>query len=223
MGRDTGQLPTFPSAVSCGLQGQAGTQTSILTVPGYGELPASPELLQASAELAHAQSAAEALTEDASLLLASASASSLSVGESIMEGAINDLLQAAAPDLQLTPSRQQSQAQAAIQTGSPEVPTQLVRHRSQAVMTSKERAERPHRRPQALTEAAVQATLASQAGHPAMQPGSHQVTVQAALQRQTSIPVPSALQDALAHDCPSSCGIAEHCCTTICCTLLKAG
>lgn len=133
-----------------GLQDHAGTQTSFLTVPDFGEVPASPELLQASAELAHAQSTAEALTEETSLLLARASASSLSLGESITEGTIADLLQAAVPDQAEEPGplRQRSTAQAAIQTGPVEVPMRPSTQQVGSTLVIAERATQASHQPQ---------------------------------------------------------------------------
>lgn len=90
--------------------------------PGIPELPGLSEPRQVRAELADAQSTAEVLTAEASLLVTSESASSLSLGESIMEGTIADLLQAPAPKLEQAPSRQQSTAHAAIQAQLADAP-----------------------------------------------------------------------------------------------------
>lgn len=172
----------------CDLQGQ----TSLLSVPDFAEVPASAELLQASAQLAHAQSAAE----EASLLLASASASSLSLGESIMEGTIADLLQAAAPQsqerLDQTPDRQPSRTEAAIQAEPGDVLMQPVRQQTGTIMLSTETAATEHHSLQVLTDAAVSTTRTAPASHESRLVDKQKTAVQQP--RPADVPAPAEAQ-----------------------------
>lgn len=162
----------LPETAVHGLQDQAGTQTIVLTGPGYEEVPASLEdQQQATAELAHASSTADALTEEASFLLETASASSLSLGESIMEVTITDLLQAPLPNLHQTPLQQRSTAQASIQAELADAPTQPS---SQQEVLAERRLQGYHH-PNLLAEATIYADTAMQATQSGMQAGTQQV------------------------------------------------
>lgn len=89
------------------MQVQAGTHMREAAAVATDTVASIPELQQASAELSHAQSIAVALTEDASHLLQSTSASSASLGDSLAEATIADLLQLRATQ----PGAQDSSAQ----------------------------------------------------------------------------------------------------------------
>lgn len=91
------------------VQVQAGTQITPAQVDTQPQPVTLSRLQQVTVKLSSAQDAAQALTEEASLLLASASASSACLAESLMEDTIADLLQAQVH----IPSQQESAAQTA--------------------------------------------------------------------------------------------------------------